>query len=79
MSDYEAVMYACRVMDRINKHSGRKCGAKTRQGTPCRMRPMPWSKRCRLHGGLSTGPRTPGGRERVAEAQRKRWAARVNG
>jgi hypothetical protein len=36
MSDYEAVMYACQGMDRINKRSGRKCGAKTRQGKPCK-------------------------------------------
>ncbi len=25
--------------------------------------------RCRLHGGLSTGPRTPEGRERLAQAR----------
>ena len=30
--------------------------------------------RCRLHGGLSTGPKTPEGRARIAEAQRRRWA-----
>jgi hypothetical protein len=29
--------------------------------------------RCRLHGGLSTGPKTQEGRERIAEAQRQRW------
>ena len=53
----------------------RKCGAKTRKGTPCQMRPIPWSRRCRLHGGLSTGPKTAEGRARIAEAQRRRWAA----
>ena len=42
---------------------------------PCQMRPIPWSHRCRLHGGLSTGPRTAEGRARIAEAQRRRWAA----
>jgi hypothetical protein len=31
--------------------------------------------RCRLHGGLSTGPRTEAGRARIAEAQRRRWRA----
>jgi hypothetical protein len=31
--------------------------------------------RCRLHGGLSTGPKTKAGRERIAEAQRRRWRA----
>lgn len=51
------------------------CGAKTRKGTPCRAKSEPGRNRCRFHGGKSTGPRTPEGRERVAEAQRKRWAA----
>jgi hypothetical protein len=31
--------------------------------------------RCRLHGGLSTGPKTEAGRARIAEAQRRRWRA----
>ena len=31
--------------------------------------------RCRLHGGLSTGPKTEVGRARIAEAQRRRWRA----
>ncbi|MEK6216193.1 MAG: hypothetical protein N2B03_03125, partial [Boseongicola sp.] len=53
----------------------RKCGATTRKVTPCQMKPVTRSQRCRLHGGLSTGPRTPEGRERIAEAQRRRWAA----
>ncbi|MEC9433959.1 MAG: HGGxSTG domain-containing protein [Pseudomonadota bacterium] len=53
----------------------RRCGAKTRSGARCRLRPVgPWNDRCALHGGLSTGPRTPEGRARIAEAQRRRWA-----
>jgi hypothetical protein len=52
----------------------RKCGAKTRTGMPCIVKPVWGSKRCRFHGGLSTGPRTAEGRQRIAEAQRKRWA-----
>ena len=31
--------------------------------------------RCPLHGGLSTGPTTPEGRERISAAQRRRWEA----
>jgi len=31
--------------------------------------------RCRLHGGLATGPKTEEGRYRISQAQRKRWAA----
>ncbi|WP_428849225.1 HGGxSTG domain-containing protein [Thetidibacter halocola] len=51
------------------------CGARTRKGTPCRAKSEPGKRRCRFHGGCSTGPRTPEGRERIAEAQRRRWAA----
>ncbi|MCR9061933.1 MAG: helix-turn-helix domain-containing protein [Rhodobacteraceae bacterium] len=50
------------------------CGAKTRRGTPCRAKSEPGRRRCRFHGGKSTGPRTPEGKARVAEAQRRRWA-----
>lgn len=50
-----------------------RCGAKTRSGAPCRA-PAMWSKkagkytRCRMHGGASTGPRTPEGIERCRKA-----------
>ena len=43
-----------------------QCGAKTRSNTPCKRRPAPGNKRCRLHGGSSTGPRTRGGKKRSA-------------
>ena len=52
-----------------------KCGAKTRKGTPCQCRVPFGKKRCRLHGGASTGPRPEVGRGRIAEAQRRRWQA----
>ena len=44
------------------------CNAKTRTGTPCRRRPASSRERCRLHGGASTGPTTPGGRDSQAQA-----------
>ena len=50
------------------------CKAKTRKGTPCRNNSEPGKKRCRFHGGKSTGPKTVEGRERIAETQRQRWA-----
>ena len=50
------------------------CEAKTRRGTSCRQRPLKGKRRCRLHGGRSTGPRTAAGRARIAEAQRARHA-----
>ncbi len=46
-----------------------KCGAKTRQGTPCRQVAMR-NGRCRFHGGKSTGPKTPDGR---ARSRRANW------
>jgi transcriptional regulator with XRE-family HTH domain len=49
------------------------CGACTRKGELCRMRSEPGRRRCRHHGGMSTGPKTPEGRARIAEAERRRW------
>jgi hypothetical protein len=46
-----------------------RCGARTRCGGACRQPAMP-NGRCRLHGGLSTGPRTPGG---LVRSRRSRW------
>lgn len=51
------------------------CGARTRAGHPCRRRGLGKGGRCANHGGLSTGPKTPEGRRRIAEAQRRRWRA----
>jgi len=55
------------------------CGAKTRKGTPCRCKSEPGKRRCKFHGGKSTGARTPEGIERIREAQRRRWALRAIG
>lgn len=49
------------------------CGAKTRNGLPCRAKSEPGRSRCRHHGGLSTGPKTREGRKRISEAQKSRW------
>lgn len=51
-----------------------ECGALTRKGTPCRCKPLPGKCRCKFHGGASTGPKTIEGRQRIADAQRRRWA-----
>jgi hypothetical protein len=42
------------------------CGALTRRGTPCQCKPLKPGGRCGLHGGLSTGPKTPEGKARSA-------------
>lgn len=47
-----------------------RCGAMTRKGTPCRSAAMP-NGRCRMHGGMSTGPRTAEGIERIRAARTK--------
>lgn len=51
------------------------CGAKTRAGGQCRNKSEPGMRRCKFHGGKSTGPKTPEGKARIGEAQRRRWAA----
>lgn len=47
-----------------------RCGAMTRRQTACQCPAMRNRRRCRLHGGKSTGPKTPAGLER---SQRARW------
>ena len=68
---------------------GRRCGAKTRGGTECKRPAYKHNGRCGLHGGKSTGARTPEGLQRISEAnfkhgrytqdklERKRLAAEV--
>ena len=50
------------------------CAARRKyDGQPCQAKALA-NGRCRLHGGMSTGPKTAEGRARIAEAQRARWA-----
>jgi hypothetical protein len=60
-----------------------RCGARCRNGRRCQAPVVrdadmnaPRNGRCRLHGGRSTGPRTPEGRRRIGEAARQRAHAR---
>src|SRR5271165_2545464 len=62
------------------------CGARTRSGGRCRrfVAVDRWTKklrkRCRLHGGLSTGPKFPDGKERslaAANAGLARWREKM--
>jgi hypothetical protein len=54
-----------------------RCGAKLHgKLAACRRWPVPGRTRCRLHGGMSTGARTPEGKARVLAALidgRRRW------
>ena len=56
-----------------------RCTAVTRKGEPCKA-PAVWlpgetqprNGKCRVHGGLSTGPNTEDGRRAIAESNRRR-------
>ncbi len=50
---------------------GRRCGAKTRAGGACQNPAIGGRNRCKLHGGKSTGPRTPEGKARSIAAHTK--------
>lgn len=72
--DMQLISRAMTIRKETSDGLARKpCNARTRSGTPCRSKSEPGKSRCRLHGGLSTGPRTPEGRKKIAAAQRRRW------
>lgn len=52
-----------------------RCGAKTRRGTQCAAKGLA-NGRCKFHGGMSTGARTPEGQQRCREALERYRAAR---
>jgi len=64
---------------RVRRRDRPRCGAKTRRGTRCRA-PAVWDRgkdrarngRCKLHGGLSTGPRTTAGRDAIRASNKRR-------
>ena len=60
----------------LRPFAGLRCGARTRAGAPCKMLASYACGRCRLHGGLSTGPRTPAGK--ATSALNGRAAKRAN-
>ncbi|MGH8031308.1 MAG: HGGxSTG domain-containing protein [Luteimonas sp.] len=62
---------------RPSKSPRARCGAKRhRDGQPCEARPEPGKRRCRFHGGRSTGPRTGEGKARaMANLRRGRTPA----
>lgn len=62
------------ALDEVAAKCRMQCGAKTRKGMPCRGKSEPGKRRCKFHGGMSTGARTTEGKARIAEAQRRRWA-----
>lgn len=68
-----------RLSDYPSRKHPPKCGAMTRKGTPCQApaywpkgEPKPRNGRCRMHGGLATGPKTAEGKARIRAANRRR-------
>jgi hypothetical protein len=71
---------------RVRRRDRPRCGAMTRGGTPCqapcvwdREKDAPRNGKCKLHGGLSSGPTTKEGRQRAIEAMQqghRRWRDR---
>ena len=53
---------------------GRCCAHARSTGNPCKAKAMP-NGRCKNHGGMSTGPKTPEGRQAITEATRQRMAS----
>ena len=52
-----------------------RCGAYARTtGNPCQAKALT-NGRCKNHGGMSTGPKTPEGRQAISQATRKRMAS----
>ncbi len=51
-----------------------RCGARTRASAPCRGPAVCGKRRCRMHGGKSTGPRTAEGLERLRAARTRHGA-----
>ena len=54
------------------------CMARNRRGEPCKIRLAVYkckngNLRCKYHGGLSTGPKTPEGKECSLKALREGW------
>ena len=68
----EAKPHAPALAARLERaNSSKRCGARRkRDGQPCQQPAMP-NGRCRLHGGLSTGPQTAEGKARIGAAALK--------
>ena len=58
-----------RLETQVKLGTAKVCGAHARStGKPCQCKQVYRSGRCKFHGGLSTGPRTPEGKQRAIKA-----------
>ena len=54
------------LLGEVQAFASTRCGAHARTtGQPCRAPRVPGKRRCWMHGGLSTGPKSPDGRRRA--------------
>ena len=79
LTDYDRMRLESDLL-RLNKNHARHqtnrrviCAARTRKGILCKALSEPGKQRCKFHGGLSTGPKTPEGRANISQFQKKRW------
>jgi hypothetical protein len=82
MPGYDMWSGEIRLLWSRTKRERPRCSARCRDGSPCQAPPVwdqrldrPVNGRCRMHGGLSTGPKTEEGRRRIAESNRARSKA----
>lgn len=60
-----APAYLARAKQRASTKRVPCGGRRRRDGQPCEALSVPGKRRCRWHGGMSTGPKTPEGKARV--------------
>jgi hypothetical protein len=53
------------IGERLGKIHIQTCGARNRKGQPCQVKTLSRNGRCKFHGGLSTGPKTPEGKAKA--------------
>lgn len=59
----------------VNMKAKKQCGAHARStALPCKAKALP-NGRCKLHGGMSTGPKTREGKQAIGTATKARMAA----
>ncbi len=61
------------------RKAARICGARKKTGARCRCKALHRGGKCKFHGGLSTGPKTPEGNARAIAAMRAGWARWIAG
>ncbi len=71
-ADLEAMIRRGRYRALEEPQAPTTCGARCRDGHACRRRPEKGRGRCRLHGGLSTGPTTEAGKQAIRQSNARR-------